>query len=96
MAAAGKMTHHTPNGAIHYSPGTKPSERVQKEGYDWRAVGENIARGQTSAEQVVTDWLESPGHCANIMKSTFTEIGLGYKKSANGTPYWTQDFAAPR
>jgi len=96
MAATGQLTHSTPSGAIHYTPGMNVGQRVQHEGYSWQAVGENIAAGQISAEQVVTDWLESPGHCANIMNPNYKDIGLGYKKSADNTPYWVQDFATPQ
>ena len=94
MAAANQLTHSTPSGAIHYTPGMDVGQRVLHEGYNYRAVGENIAAGQTSAEQVVTGWLHSPDHCANIMNPNFEEIGLGYKKSADNTPYWVQDFGA--
>ena len=51
--------------------------------------GENIAMGQTSATQVMTDWMNSPGHRANILNCQFTAIGIGL--DTNGW-YWTQDF----
>ena len=90
MAAATTMTHATPQGAVHYSAGTKPSERVSQEGYAWSSVGENIAAGHPSPESVVAAWMKSEGHCENIMRASFTEIGLGLKEG-----YWTQVFARP-
>ena len=51
--------------------------------------GENIAQGQTSAQQVMTDWMNSSGHRANILNCQFTAIGVGL--NTNGW-YWTQDF----
>ncbi|HEX5408022.1 MAG TPA: CAP domain-containing protein [Pseudonocardiaceae bacterium] len=51
--------------------------------------GENIAAGQTSAQQVMTDWMNSSGHRANILNCQFTAIGIGL---ATKGWYWTQDF----
>ncbi|HEY9418297.1 MAG TPA: CAP domain-containing protein [Pseudonocardia sp.] len=51
--------------------------------------GENIAMGQTSAAEVMNDWMNSPGHRRNILDCSFTLIGIGYV--ANGH-YWTQNF----
>jgi uncharacterized protein YkwD len=48
--------------------------------------------------QVVSDWLGSPGHCANIMNPAFTEMGAAYAvnpANENRTPYWTQMFGRP-
>lgn len=57
--------------------------------------GENIAAGQTSPEAVVQGWMESPGHCRNIMNPAYRTIGIGYAR-VDGSPYghyWTQNFA---
>ncbi|MBI4821472.1 MAG: CAP domain-containing protein [Deltaproteobacteria bacterium] len=58
--------------------------------------GENIAAGQTTAEQVVAGWLSSPGHCVNIMNPSYGALGVGYAERASSSfrRYWTQDFAA--
>lgn len=61
-------------------------------GYSYTGAGENIAKGQTSAERVMAGWMSSPGHYANIMKSTFTKIGVGHVV-VNGVHYWAQMFA---
>jgi uncharacterized protein YkwD len=57
-------------------------------------LGENIAAGQETPEAVMTSWMNSPGHCANIMASGFADIGIGFAfmESADFDRYWTQDF----
>ena len=60
------------------SDGSTPAERVTREGYAWRTVGENIASGPTTAEEVMEGWLASPGHCENLMDPRFTEMGIAY------------------
>lgn len=61
-------------------------------GISYRTAGENIAWGQRTPEQVVTDWMNSPGHRANILNSKFGKLGVGYRKESNGYTYWTQLF----
>jgi uncharacterized YkwD family protein len=60
-------------------------------GINWSSWGENIAYGQDTPEEVVSAWMKSPGHRANILSNNFSFIGVGYTIS-NGTPYWTQLF----
>lgn len=67
--------------------------RMEREDYLWRAAGENVAMGPRSVEQSVQGWLDSPGHCSNIMNGDFTEMGAAL--SHNGQ-YWVQVFGAPR
>lgn len=50
------------------SDGSTLRVRVDRTGYPWRALGENIAKGYTTPEHVMVAWLGSPGHCANIMR----------------------------
>lgn len=79
--------------------GSTPADRVTRAGYAWARVGENIASGQRSATEAVQSWLDSPGHCANIMNPVYTEMGAAYAinpHSDNHTAYWTQEFARPR
>ena len=57
------------------SDGLSVGDRVKNAGYDWSAVGENIAAGQNTIDAVMNVWLKSPGHCANIMSPSYTEIG---------------------
>ena len=78
--------------------GSNVASRVKDSGYQYSTVGENIAAGQKTAEQVVEGWMNSPGHRANILNANFTEIGIGYvylkndTGSVNYNHYWTQVF----
>ena len=77
--------------------GSQPWVRFSREGYNWSAAGENIAAGNSTVTATMTQWLNSPGHCANIMGANFTEIGIGFDKGAGTYKYyWTQAFAKPR
>jgi len=71
-------------------------QRAREIGYPWRAIGENIAAGQGSAQQVVAGWLASPGHCANILSPNFREMGTAYALNPQAAMeiYWTQVFGA--
>lgn len=51
------------------------------------AFGENIAKGQTTAEKVMQDWMKSPVHQGNILKPNFREMGIGFKEGI-----WVQTF----
>jgi uncharacterized protein YkwD len=78
--------------------GHSPADRVRAVGYGEKLVGENIAYGPKSAEEVVQGWLDSPGHCENIMDPRFAEMGIAYaagQASRHGL-YWVQLLAAPR
>lgn len=78
--------------------GSLVGERTLRTGYRWRAVGENIAVGQTTPSEAVDGWLSSPGHCANIMHPGFTDMGGAYAIRTDRRPnrvYWTQVFATP-
>lgn len=57
------------------SDGLSVSNRADNVGYNWRAIGENIAAGQLDIDEVHQGWLDSPGHCRNIMNPLFTEVG---------------------
>ena len=73
----------------HTSPkGDDPGDRITAAGYPWRTYGEDIAAGYPTVPAVMAGWLASPGHCAVIMGSGFTEIGAGYAQVA-GSPYGT-------
>ena len=74
--------------------GESPFDRMERAGYRFRAAGENIAAGQPTPEDVVNGWLESPGHCSNIMSPDFQHLGVGYYFTQSGQfpHYWTQVF----
>lgn len=67
-------------------------DMLNKFGIKWSAWGENIASGQRTPEAVVTAWMNSAGHRANILSSNYSKIGVGYVTNSSGTPYWTQIF----
>ena len=77
---------------------TSPGDRIDNVGYSWSSYGENIAAGQTTVESVVAGWLDSDGHCSNIMGSSFIEFGSAKVEESNSRYkiYWTQNFARPR
>lgn len=70
--------------------GSTIGDRVDRTGYAWRLVGENIGSGYPDAASVTADWLESDGHCANLMKPDYEHMGVG--KSGE---YWVQVFGRP-
>jgi len=78
--------------------GRTPADRVRAVGYREKLGGENIAYGPKSAEEVVQGWLESPGHCENIMDPRFAEMGIAFAAghaSRRGL-FWVQLLVAPR
>ncbi len=66
-----------------------PFDMIRNFGISYRTAGENIAKGQTTPQAVVNAWMNSSGHRANILNSSYTKIGVGYV--ADGK-YWTQMF----
>lgn len=78
--------------------GQHVTERTNRTGYAWRAIGENIASGQMSADLAVQGWLKSPSHCANLMTPSYTEMGLAFavNPQSDGGVYWVQVFGFPK
>ena len=81
----------------HYFDHTSPTygspfDMMKQFGITYRAAGENIAYGQRTPEEVMNGWMNSSGHRANILHTSFTQIGVGIAKAANGQSYWTQMF----
>ncbi|MCA9713555.1 MAG: CAP domain-containing protein [Myxococcales bacterium] len=72
--------------------GEGPGPRIEKAGYSWSTYGENIAAGNATAEATVQQWMESPGHCSNIMNPDFEDIGVGYQPGGAFSHTWTQVF----
>ena len=79
------------------SDGSDVAERVTATDFIWRAVGENIAAGQDTLDVTLQGWLESPGHCRNIMNPAYTHMGIACTSSQQSEhgEYWTQVLAAP-
>lgn len=81
---------HDKNYFSHTSPTYgSPFDMMKHFGISYKAAGENIAKGQKSAAQVVEAWMNSEGHRANIMSTKYSHIGVGYVADGH---YWTQMF----
>lgn len=68
-----------------------PFDMMKRFGISYNAAGENIAMGQSSPQEVMNSWMNSPGHRKNILNPNFTELGVGVAKKGS-TLYWTQMF----
>jgi len=99
-AAAAHATDMTTHNFFDHTgtDGLGVSERADTAGYNWSAVGENIAAGQISVDEVHTNWMESEGHCKNVMNTLFTEVGAACMDGPDtffGT-YWVVVFGDTR
>jgi uncharacterized protein YkwD len=81
MSARNFFAHTNPEGVTF-------DQRIKTAGYS-KPGAENIAKGQTSAAQVMDAWMNSEGHRANILNCSLAKIGVGFTKAGN---YWVQDF----
>lgn len=73
------------------------SDRIDLAGYSgWSRVGENIAGGYNTADEVVAGWMKSEGHRSNILNASFTEIGVGLASGGQMGTYWAQEFGVRR
>ena len=70
--------------------------RLDAVGYVYQSAAENVAWNSETPQSVVTGWMNSPGHRANILNRGLTEIGTAMARSAKGEPYWIQVFGTPR
>ncbi|OWY98758.1 SCP-like extracellular protein [Phytophthora megakarya] len=86
MAAKNFMSHTG-------SDGSTMTSRITATGYNWNRIAENVAAGQVNVAAVMTSWMNSPGHRANIL-GDYTMFGTAYAYSSTSTykHYWTQDF----
>lgn len=69
------------------SDGSSIGERVRRENYSYRSVGENVAAGHSSAEDTFEQWMNSRGHRENILNPDFSEVGMSYYINAPRTTY---------
>ena len=72
----------------------EPWDMAEHFGYSYRSFGENIAYGQQTPEEVVKAWMNSPGHKANILSKSYTNIGAGIAKNSQGRIYWVHMFSS--
>ena len=76
------------------SDGSSPNQRASRRGYNVNGMGplgENVAWGYETEEEVIAAWLSSPGHCRNIMNPRYRDMGIAREGN-----YWTQLFGAER
>ncbi|SDF17667.1 CAP domain-containing protein [Sporomusa acidovorans] len=79
----------------HYNPeGQSPFDRLKQAGISYSAAGENIAVNQ-SIEKAETAFMNSSGHRANILNSSYTKVGIGVAYDKSGNIYIVQDFIKP-
>lgn len=80
----------------HVNPdGQSPWDRMAMAGYGgYSNAGENIAAGSPDAAGTMQQWMDSDGHCSNIMNPSFQQIGVGYHPGGQYGHLWTQVFGA--
>lgn len=81
------FSHTRPNGTSCFT--------AISSSYPYRALGENIAYGYRDPDHVMNGWMNSPGHRANILSSSYEEIGVAMYE-LNGRKYWVQIFGSQR
>jgi len=82
------FAHETPEGI-------GPGARATAAGYEWSWIGENLAAGYFTAEQVMNGWMNSEDHKENILRPVFVELGVALRISPEGRVYWAQEFGTP-
>ncbi|MCQ2059750.1 MAG: CAP domain-containing protein [Bacteroidaceae bacterium] len=85
MANKGYFDHTSPT----YG---SPFEMLQSFGVQYRSAGENIAAGQKTPQEVMTAWMNSSGHRANILNKSYTKLGIGESNGGSYGTYWCQLF----
>jgi uncharacterized protein YkwD len=93
------MTMQTDPGMLSHTLDGDPTSRAIAAGYNPTSVGENLAAGQWSAQEVINAWVNSPEHYANLINPNFTQVGLGLAggPASDGEPfvlYWVADFGS--
>lgn len=96
MARIKSQDMMTNNYFDHTSPTYgSPFSMMKSFGIPYTNAGENIAAGQRTPQDVVTSWMNSPGHRANILNKNYTQIGVGYAAGGKYGTYWTEEFIKP-
>lgn len=85
MAEKGYFDHTSPT----YG---SPFDMMRQFGVQYRSAGENIAAGQSTAQEVMNAWMNSSGHRANILNADYEQIGIGYYTGGRYDFYWVQMF----
>ncbi|MBC7765013.1 MAG: SafA/ExsA family spore coat assembly protein [Hyphomonadaceae bacterium] len=69
-----------------------PFQMMKSFGISYSSAGENIAKGQRTPAEVMNAWMNSAGHRANILNSSYTQLGVGFDARSNS---WVQEFIRP-
>jgi uncharacterized protein YkwD len=88
-AARNRMDHEG-------SDGSDLGDRVERQGYDFRAIAENVAAGYPSPAAVVQGWMNSSGHRRNILTRNADDVGLGIATARDGTLHWVLNLGTDR
>jgi uncharacterized protein YkwD len=75
--------------------GSTVDSRAVNFGYAFHKIGENLAAGHETAQEVLEHWMRSPGHRANILDGAFVDIGIAAKRGGQYGTYWVQEFGRP-
>lgn len=75
------------------SDGSNVTAIANNWGVNWRIMGENLGRYQTTPSQLVNMWIDSASHRANLVNPSFERVGVGIARAADGGYYFTQIFA---
>jgi uncharacterized protein YkwD len=77
--------------------GSSPAERITRSGYRWREMGENLASGIMTPEELVAGWLHSPEHCTNLMDPLYREMGVAFaiNRHNDAGVYWAMELGTP-
>lgn len=98
-AALAHTQRQASDGSIYHTDpqdGSSPGDRISRTGYQFSTWGENVAAGYPTAAAVMQGWMNSEGHCKNILNPAFTELGIGFVTGGERyNQFWTQVFARP-
>lgn len=78
------------------SDGSDLGDRVERQGYDFRAIAENVAAGYRTPTSVVQGWMNSSGHRRNILTRNARDVGLGIAAAPDGTLHWVLNLGTDR
>jgi len=95
-AAQDYAEHLALDGQLSHTDGSQPGERVTAAGYQWQAVGESLGLGNMTPSEILATWMASSDDRANILSSTFVDVGIGIATRPDGQIVWCIDFATPR
>lgn len=90
-----ELIHYDYFGHVNAVTGSTLTDRAAQFGYEYWIIGENLAAGQRSPVQAVSDWINSPCHRENILNPAFTELGVGIRVGGDYGFYWVQEFGRP-